>query len=106
MIINYKNGIIWTNSDLICTGLYININNFTTYVPIPRITVSKVEDYINLAKSFIDNYIEYNTDTSAEHPIRMKIQSDTLSKGRELKIKSFNITNENIQFCNGIYQIL
>lgn len=73
MIINYKNGIIWTNSDLICTGLYININNFTTYVPIPRITISKVEDYINLAKSFIDNYIEYNTDTSAEHPIRMKI---------------------------------
>lgn len=70
MIINYKNGIIWTNSDLICSGLYIRINNFTTYTPIPKIAVYKVEDYINLAKSFIDNYIEYNTDTSAGHPLQ------------------------------------
>lgn len=69
MIINYKNGVIWTNSDLICSELYIRINNFTTYISIPRITVNKLEDYINLAKSFIDNYIEYNTDTSVRHPI-------------------------------------
>ena len=66
MIINYKKGIIWTNSDLICSELYIRINNFTTYISIPeRITIYKVTDYINLAKSFIDNYIEHNTDTSA-----------------------------------------
>ena len=78
MIINYRNGVIWTNSDFICSELYIyiyiyiyiRINNFTTYISIPRITVNKVEGYINLAKSFIDNYIEYNTDTSAGHPVK------------------------------------
>ena len=69
MIINYKNGIIWTNSDLVCSEVYIRINNFTTYISIPeRIGIYKMADYISLAKSFIDNYIEYNTDTSAQHP--------------------------------------
>ena len=70
MIINYKNGVIWTDSDVICSELYIRINNFTTYISIPKIDVYKIEDYINLAKSFIDNYIEYNTDTSAGHPVK------------------------------------
>ena len=71
MIINYKKGIIWTNSDLICSEVYIRINNFTTYISIPeRICIYKVADYISLAKSFIDNYIEYNTDTSAGHPVK------------------------------------
>ena len=71
MIINYKKGIIWTNSDLICSEVYIRINNFTTYISIPeRIRIYKVADYISLAKSFIDNYIEYNTDTSAGHPTK------------------------------------
>lgn len=70
MIINYKNGVIWTDSNLICSELYMRISNFTTYMSIPRITVNKVENYINLAKSFIDNYIEYNTDMSAGHPVK------------------------------------
>ena len=71
MIINYKKGIIWTNSDLICSEVYIRINNFTTYISIPeRIRIYKVADYISLAESFIDNYIEYNTDTSAGHPTK------------------------------------
>ena len=71
MIINYKKGIIWTDSDLTCTELYIRINNFTTYISIPEIGVYKLEDYISLVKSFIDNYIEHNTDTSAEHPVNL-----------------------------------
>ena len=70
MIINYKKGIIWTNSDIVCFELYIRINNFTTYISIPEMDRYNVEDYISLAKSFIDNYIEYNIDTSAGHPTR------------------------------------
>ena len=68
MIINYKKGIIWTNSDVNCSELYIRINGFTTYISIPEIGVYKLEDYISLAKSFIDNYIEHNTDTSTHYP--------------------------------------
>lgn len=70
MIINYKKGIIWTNSDVNCSELYIRINGFTTYISIPEIGIYEVEDYISLAKSFIDNYIEHNTDTSAGHPTK------------------------------------
>ena len=85
MIINYKKGIIWTNSDLICSEVYIRINNFTTYISIPeRILIYKVADYISLAKSFIDNYIEYNTDTSAGHPTKDDEIVRTISKDIEL----------------------
>ena len=51
-----------------------------------------INDFDYWLKHYV-KFIEYNTDTSAEHPIRMKIQSDTLPKGRGLKIKNFNITN-------------
>ena len=90
MIINYKKGIIWTNSDLICSEVYIRINNFTIYISIPeRIRIYKVADYISLAESFIDNYIEYNTDTSDQHPSKGEdiVRPTDINETVELKDK-------------------